>query len=97
MDFKTHAEVVAADLKRIIRQMERNLGEGEAICVSGMGPNCSEFFLQKFGREGNLIVLIGDADDSRFEQLIFSPDQISIRMFTAKRTGKRQPVGFTDG
>ena len=94
MNLKSKAEQTLDELTRIVREMENNLKDGEAICVSGMGPNCAEFFLQKFGTRGNLVILIGDADDSRFEELIFAPDQVAVRMFTAKRSGKRQPVGF---
>ena len=94
LNFNNPAEDAYEALKWVIRELERNLKDGESICVSGMGPNCSEFFLQKTFRRGPLIGLIGDADDERFEELVFAANQISIRLFTAKRSGHRKPIGF---
>ncbi|WP_424769753.1 hypothetical protein [Pontixanthobacter sp.] len=74
--------------------MEKNLEDGEVIAVSGCGPNSSEFFLQRMQRVGPLISIIGDADDERFEELVYAPDQVSIRLFTAKREGARKSIGF---
>lgn len=81
-----------SSLRRLFRDLERNLKDGESIGVqSQLGP---EFFVQKIQRNGTLVMIVGDTADGDLEKLIFSPSNVSVRLLTSKRQGKTMPIGF---
>ena len=81
-------------LNRLLRELENNLKEGESIGVQSNIINSPEFYVQTIQRNGTLIAIIGDTEDGELEELVFSPSNVSIRLFTAKRGGQSKPIGF---
>lgn len=94
IEIKDEAQDAYEAFVRIVRDLEKNRPEGEAVCVSGAGPNAREFFIQKTIRYGSLISIVGHTADEELEMLVFAPSQIALRLFTAAFDGPRRPIGF---
>lgn len=85
-------------LSDMLKEFEANLATGELVGVASHGPHAREFFVQTVRKVGCLIQLLGENIEGNFEQLIFAPSQISLRVFSFKLELAEKPqIGFDEG
>ena len=89
------AQEAFAAIKLAIRNLEKDLEDGEVVAVSTLLPGPTEFLLYQVVQHGPLIIVLGHTEDGQAQEIIFSPYQVCFRFMTVPYAGERRPVGFT--
>jgi hypothetical protein len=76
-----------------LKELELNLAPHEGICCVSANFG-QEFFVQNLTRHGHLLCLQGVTNEDRFEQLVFSPNNIIFRFFQKEASKPIKKIGF---